>query len=114
MRIVGAVATGILLSIAVYGIMFKAMRWPGSSVMLITSIIPLLLVIITAGIKFGLSKDNFYKGIVARCGIIFTLVLIMFYAGTQIFRDFKYRNYPELYDFNEEGEVNQDAPDENI
>jgi 4-hydroxybenzoate polyprenyltransferase len=98
LRILGGIATGMAMSVGLTGILFTALSWSGSSMMLLIGVIVLSALSITAAIKYSTNKDSFYRNILLRIVPTAIVALVFLFFGDQIFYDFKYRNYPEFLD----------------
>jgi len=81
LRIFGAIATGMALSVLTIGILFRIMDWEGAPVMLLVGLPICGIITITATVKYFVDKSPYYSGILKRmvpftiAGIIFTLSL---------------------------------------
>ena len=93
-RILGSVAIGISLAVAIDGILFRIMFWPGASVMLSNGIIFLAIITIIGIIKFSKNKSAFYIGVFKRTIIIGIIATILFLIPTKALVNFRYRNNP--------------------
>ncbi|RYJ43197.1 hypothetical protein [Flavobacterium beibuense] len=105
MRIVGSVLSGIVFSIALIGILFVWMMWPGASVMLLSSIAGLLIMLIVVLIKYFTKKNLFYRNMLIRIAVIGIPVLLLF-ADPSLAGKIKYGNNPELIQAIQEAEAN--------
>ena len=104
MRIVGSVLSGIIFSIALIGILFGWMMWPGASVMLLSSIAGLLIMLIVVLIKYFTKKDLFYRNMLIRIAVIGIPVLLLL-ADPSLAGKIKYGNNPELIQAIQEAEA---------
>lgn len=80
-RIVKSILIGFTYSLATIAILFMALSWPGSMVMLILALIPLLILILIAYRKNKRSPAGFYKNIQKRnflFTILCTILLLVF------------------------------------
>ena len=89
-----AVLAGIALSFAAVGSMFKLLHWPGANMIILIAIASNLVVFIST---FLLSKGKslvVIKNIQKRSAFAFLFCGGLFYFGSYLFLDFKYRAYP--------------------
>ena len=93
-RVVGALLTGIGLSIAVIGILFKIMHWSGEKMMLLVGATELGIISVVAAYKFMATKTAFYRGILMRASIVGILALLLYLLPKYALTEFKYRHYP--------------------
>lgn len=94
-RIIGSVATGIVLSITIIGILFKFQSYPGANLELINGLAGMIIVLIVTQIRYIKTRNKFYIHVFKRLLIVggFGLILILMPNGKLI--DIKYRNHPE-------------------
>ena len=105
LRMVGAVLSGIVFSIAIIGILFRWMMWPGAGAMLLVSIPGFLIMLIIVLIKYFTKKELFYRNMLIRIVIIGIPLLILF-ANSSLVRNIRYSDNPELLQAIEEAEQN--------
>lgn len=98
MRIVGAVGTGLALSVMTAGLMFKFQSWPGADFNLGAGLFGLLLVTVIGLIKYSKTKSDFYTRIFKRAAIFGGLGLILMLTPKTSWVELKYRNHPEYVD----------------
>ncbi len=98
LRILGAVCSGLALSMAITGILFKFLSWPGSFANLMAGLVGIIIVAIIGTIKYFKSKSNYYTKIFKRLIIfgVLTLTLVLIPQTTWI--ELKYRDNPALLD----------------
>jgi hypothetical protein len=94
-RIVGAIAAGMLLSTVVIGIMFKIMMWAGASAMLLIGFLPILIISIISVIKYSGNKDLYYKRILVRAIIFGGVALFLFLLPSDTILKIRYRCCPD-------------------
>ncbi len=80
-RVVIAVFTGMTLSVALIGFLFKLMRWPGALAMILIAIISLIPIVIVAAIRLQKTNADFYKQVLIRSVIFGLLALGIFVAS---------------------------------
>lgn len=105
---------GWLLSIALIGIIFKIMFWPGAGPMLViggVSLIPLLIVAIILNNKSDEESRVFNKNLLIRTSIVAFLTLLIFFISSENILKFEYRNDPKLLEL-KLNEINSDNPEE--
>jgi hypothetical protein len=107
-HIIASVATGLAVSVAITGLLFRAMLWPGASVMLIEGIVFVGIITFVAALKYFSSKSDKYRSILVRVAVVFMLSLVFYLFGTDIFVKFKYRNFPEFIQAYEKAEQDPD------
>jgi glucan phosphoethanolaminetransferase (alkaline phosphatase superfamily) len=95
LQIIGAIGTGLAISLTLIGIMFKIMSWPGAYVNLYVGIFASLVILIIGGLKFSKNKSDYYLKIFKRIGITGGLALIIVISPRNTLLDFKYRNHHE-------------------
>ena len=108
LRVFGSIATGLVLSITVIGVMFKYMMWPGSARMLFVSFLGLLIIFIVALIKSIKKPSKFYQNVLLRCVIYGGVACFFFFTKESTFIAIKYRDYPEYVKAFEEATENPD------
>lgn len=94
LHIVGAIFTGMAMSMLLIVLMFKLMMWPGASFMVIVGVFSSLSIIVIAGIKYALSKSVYYRHVLIRLIPLSVLVLLLFTFSSTI-REIKYGDAPE-------------------
>jgi hypothetical protein len=94
MRIVGAVATGLALSMTTIGMLFKFQSWPGASFNLFVGLSALLIVTVIAVIKYLKTRSAFYTGVFKRVAVFGMLGLILLFIPNANLLEIKYRNQP--------------------
>jgi|GEM_PF-313366 hypothetical protein len=93
-RTIGAVGTGLALSLTIIGILFKFQSYPGASFNLSIGLISLAVVTLVGLIKYIKTRSAFYIGIFKRVAIFGVLGLTFLYTPKTVIIDFKYRNHP--------------------
>jgi hypothetical protein len=90
---------GWLLSIAIIGIEFKLMFWPGSQVMLLVGCMSAA-VLLLAGFSLLKKSDedlkNYHKNLFTRTVVIFVLAMICLLLPNSVLINHYYANEPEL------------------
>lgn len=94
LRIIGSVGTGIGLSIALVGILFKMMHWPGAAAMLLVGGVVTGIVAVIVIIRIMTTKSVFYKNVLIRTSLIGLITLILYMLPPYALLEFKYREYP--------------------
>ena len=105
LRMVGAVLSGIVFSIAIIGILFRWMMWPGAGAMLLVSIPGFLIMLIIVLIKCFTKKELFYRNMLIRI-VVIGIPLIILFANSSLVRNIRYSDNPELLQAIEEAEQN--------
>jgi hypothetical protein len=79
-RVFGSIATGLSLSAALVGILFKVMYWPGAAVQLIFGLFCLLVIGIICLIKYLKDNPGYYRTIGIRVAIVGITGIILFFT----------------------------------
>ena len=95
LRIIGAIGAGIAFSAICVGILFKLQHWTGANINLIAGLIPTLIVLVIALIKYLKAKGEFYIGILKRIAIIGTLGLLFICISDLTIAKIQFRNHPD-------------------
>src|SRR5688572_31165 len=94
LRILGAVGTGLALSLTTVGIVFKFQAWQGANINLGAGLAGLLIVTIIGLIQYSKNKSNYYTQIFKRVVLFGGIGLILFFIPETSWIEFKYRNHP--------------------
>lgn len=70
LRIVGSVLTGLVLPAILIGILYNVLGWFGGNNLIIAGIVPCVIVLAVAAVKFTKNKDVFYQNVILRVGLI--------------------------------------------
>lgn len=109
LRIVGAVATGFVLSIVVVGIMFRLMLWPGASVQIGAGLSLLAIIILIGLIKYRETKSSYYLILFKRIAI-YTCIGIPFLLLSKLnVTELYYRNHPAYIEAFKKAEANPNS-----
>tara|TARA_R110002072_G_scaffold161119_1_gene312590 strand:- start:114 stop:695 length:582 start_codon:yes stop_codon:yes gene_type:complete len=95
-RTVGAIATGIALSLILIGILFKIEIWPGSSNIIKPGLFLLSIIIIITLVLRKDRKSRFYKKIYTRTLIIGLFGIIAYLIPFDLLIDLYYDDKPEV------------------
>lgn len=95
LRIIGAIAVGIVLAIICIGLLFKLQRWPGARINLFMGLILSLIVLIIALIKYSKSKEDFYSRIIKRLIIMGGFALMLIFISDLTIVKIQYRGHPD-------------------
>lgn len=95
LRVIGAIGAGTGLAAICIGILFKLQNWTGANTNLISGLVPTLIVLVIALVKYIKTKGVFYIRILKRIAIIGTLGLILFCLSNLTITKIRYRNHPE-------------------
>lgn|SRR6185437_1430282 len=93
-RVVGGVATGLALGLAVIGILFKFQSFPGASFNLIMGIFSTGVIIAISTIKYFKTRDAYYTTILKRVLVYFTICLTLYLVPRNTFFEFMHRDRP--------------------
>jgi len=94
-RIIGGIGTGLALSVATIGILFKLQSWPGASNQLKVGLFGLTIILGISLFKFIKSYDTFYSNILKRVVSFGAICFILFVIPNKTWLDWKYPNNPE-------------------
>ena len=94
-RIGGAVCTGIALSTAAIGILFKLQSYPGAEIMLYIGLIGIIPIGVISAIKLQKAKDAYYLNILKRIAVLGLGILTLLLIPDEIWLNWKYPNHPE-------------------
>ncbi|MFT6166691.1 MAG: glucan phosphoethanolaminetransferase (alkaline phosphatase superfamily) [Vicingaceae bacterium] len=106
LRIVGAIGTGLGLSVALVGILFKLSFWPGATMQLITGLAVLLIVTVISFFKLKNSNDGYYFKVLKRAVPVVSICITLIYIPTQVWLELRYPNNPEYVQALIEAEAN--------
>jgi len=95
LRIVGAIFSGIGLSIVLAGILFRLQHWPGGNFQLLTGIVFSAIILIILIVKYIKGKELFYKRLLTRFVFVGVFGLFLFLTTDYSIDKIKMRNYPE-------------------
>jgi len=82
LRIIGAIVTGIAISMAIVGMEFRIMRWPGASIMLMVGGLVLCLLTVMALIRYFSAKAPFYLNILKRL-VPYTILAVVAFISVK-------------------------------
>lgn len=105
---------GWLLSLALTGVLFKLMMWPGSYFMLLIGGISIIALLIGAIVLYDRSNEEskvFNKNLLIRTSIVAFFTFMAFIIPSESILKFQYRSDPKLYELYLE-ELNSDNPEE--
>ena len=111
MRIIGAIGTGVGLSVGAIGILFKLSTWPGSYVQLLTSLLALALVVIVSFYKLNKSQSAVYLKILKRAVPVLAICICLVYIPSEIWLNMRYSNHPDYVKALLESEANPSNED---
>ena len=94
-RILGAILTGLALSITTIGLLFKFQSWPWASFPLRFGLFGLLIGLIVGLIKYQRTKSDYYTKIFKRIAIYGGLGLILMILPRETWSEIRNRNHPE-------------------
>jgi hypothetical protein len=97
-RKIGALVTGIALSMTTIGLMFKFQLWPGANIMIVEGFTPLVIISVVALIKYLQNRSNYYIGIFRRAVIFGSIALVFIVSPYSSWIDIKYRKHPAYRD----------------
>ena len=95
MRIVGAILTGLALSMTIIGLLFKFQSWPGATVNLAIGLLGLAIALIVVTIKYSKTKSDYYTKIFKRIAVFGGLGLILIILPKETWLELKYRDHPD-------------------
>jgi len=94
-RIIGAICTGISISILLLGVMFKIFRWPFGNQLLIIGVNFLNVVFIIGFFKIIKEKRSFYQRLMVRVVFFGLLGYLFIFLSDYTFLELKYKNHPD-------------------
>lgn len=94
-RIVGSVASGMVISTLTIGLLFELMMWPGASAMMIIGVVPALIIIVISFIKYLSGKSDFYKSVLVRIVPLLILTAVCMSLPQHTILNVKYRCCPD-------------------
>jgi hypothetical protein len=95
LRIIGAILTGISLSVVIIGILFKIQNWTGSSSNLTIGLTGLCIALIVGLIKYLRSRSPYYSRIFVRIAVFGSIGLFLLLLPADKLLEVKYRNHPD-------------------
>ncbi|MDP4227049.1 MAG: hypothetical protein Q8910_11775 [Bacteroidota bacterium] len=95
LRIIGAIGAGMAFSAICVGILFKLQYWTGANIYLIAGLVPSLIVLVIALIKYFKAKGEFYIGILKRIAIIGTFGLLFICISDLTIVKIQFRDHPD-------------------
>jgi len=95
LRILGAVGTGIGISMICNGVLFKIQNWPSGLSTLDLGLVLTSIVLLISLYKFFKTRSNFYVLIFKRIAVIGILGLILFFTPALAIVKFQFRNHPD-------------------
>jgi len=95
LRVIGAMGTGLVLSILSISILFKFQRWPYGNIILLIGLASVLPIVTVVIFKFFTHKNRFYKTLLIRLSIISTVGISFFFIKSETLLELKFRDFPE-------------------
>ena len=96
LRIVGAGLTGLALSIAVIGFLFKWQGYPGATMQLMLAVFGLSVITVISVLKWNKTKVEFYQRVLKRTVVASIVVLLLLGIPHHTWLNFQFPNNPEL------------------
>ncbi len=90
-----SIITGIALCVGAVGSMFKLLHWPGANVLLLFSLIANLGVVVSSLVLANKEALPVVKNIQKRAAFALVISGGLFFFGSYLFLDFKYRAHPD-------------------
>lgn len=111
LRIILSFFGGIIISIAIIGLMFHVQYWPGSTILLSFGLFLLASVLIVAQMKLQSSDSAFWSGLRGRALVFLVITGVVAVLPHSTWVEIKYRNNPEyvaafkeaIKDFDDQG-----------
>ncbi|MGV8830325.1 MAG: hypothetical protein ACWA6U_18665, partial [Breznakibacter sp.] len=110
-RIIGAIGTGIALNISILGIVFRFLRYPGASFLLLTGLVLTSIIAIISLIKKQRDIDGYYVSLLKRIAIFGTLCLVLVVMPYKIWLKINYPKNPEYVEAIMKSRANPDDPE---
>lgn len=95
LRVIGAIAVGMQLSIVILALLFKLMRWPGTIAMATMGGLGLGIIFIISLLKYVKNKSGFYVNILKRVVPYLAVVAGIFFIPQHAILEYKYKDNPE-------------------
>ncbi|EPR72095.1 hypothetical protein ADIWIN_2934 [Winogradskyella psychrotolerans RS-3] len=95
LRLIGAIGTGLILSILPISILFKFQGWPYGNIILLIGLVSLLPIIAIVIFKFFTHKNRFYKTLLIHLSIISAVGILFFFIKPETLLELKFRDSPE-------------------
>ena len=109
LKIIGAICTGISLSILIIGILFKMKGWPGAKFTLMFGVFLSFIISVIALIKFINKKSYYYKFILSRTIFFITIGVFLVSIPQMTLINIKYKNHPKYIKLYENAMQNPDS-----
>jgi hypothetical protein len=109
-HIIIAVVAGISFSMMWIGILFKMLRYEGSEFMLISGLIPCLIILVFAFIKYNQTKTALYKNMLLRAVFFGAIGAVLFMSSDLTIVRYQYRNHPDYVKAYEQYTANPTDP----
>nr|WP_294936502.1 hypothetical protein [uncultured Flavobacterium sp.] len=110
LRIVGAIGTGMTLSIVIIGILFTVMQWPGASFNLLIGLVFTAIISLVSIIKYLMSKSAYYKKILVRTLGFGAVAFALFSIPKITWIEIKYKNHPAVIEAYQKAFADPDNP----
>lgn len=94
-RIIGAIGTGLFLSLTCIYSLFKFMQWPYGNAGLMISLVSLLIPSVIFIIKYITTRNSFYKNFLYRILIIGGIGSLFLFTSSEKLLELKFRDYPD-------------------
>jgi hypothetical protein len=111
MRIIGAVCSGLCLSVLLTGILFKFLLWPGAMPMLIVGLVPSGIILVIAFVKYLTTKNRYYAGVLVRVGVYLLLSMILCAVSNLSLVKIYHRDNPAYIDAYEQLQLDPGNPE---
>lgn len=98
LKIIGAVVTGMSLSLTLIGTLFKLLRWPGGAVSLFAGCVFLLAIAVISLVKYTRHKSVYYVRVLKRVAAFGGLGFVLLLLPSTTLVDFRYRDHPAYRD----------------
>lgn len=95
LRLLGAMVTGIVLSILAISILFKFQRWPYGNIILLIGLVSLLPIITSVIFKFFAHKNRFYRTLLIRLSLVSVIAVFFLFIKPETLLELKFRDFPE-------------------
>ncbi len=94
-RLIGAICTGLFVSLTCIYSLFKFMQWPFGNQGLMISLAAMLIPLVIAIIKYLPTKSLFYKNFLIRLLLIGGIGAIFLFTSSEKILELKFKDYPE-------------------
>lgn len=104
-KILSSILTGAAIALAINGIIFKFQSWHGTIVTVGGGVLILSMILGIALLKYRKTNSDFYRQIIIRVAVIWSLVVVLMFIPTVKFHEILYRNHSDYINALKESEL---------